>query len=334
VAPAPTPDATVVITTKDRREVLDAAIASALGQRGARVEVLVVDDGSTDGTSAMVAERHPAARLVRSERSLGYIAQRNRAAAVARAPILVSIDDDARLTSPDTVAQTLADFDDARIGAVAMPFLDVRGHETALRQVAPDDDATWVTNAYVGTAHAIRRDLFLALGGYREALGRQGEEFDLCLRMLAAGRVVRLGRADRLEHHEAPRRNERLIRLSTRNEIVRAYRLVPLPDALEHGAKQIVGGLLIARRLGAAGAGARGTLDAAREIARTPRSRRPVGRAAFRVDRLLRRRGPLPLERVAPLLPPPDDEAPGARLPQAAGGATAWPAGAAPPRRA
>jgi hypothetical protein len=325
------PDATVVITTKDRREMLDEAIASALAQRGAGVEVLVVDDGSRDGTSAMVAERHPGARLVRSERSMGYIAQRNRAAALARAPVIVSIDDDARFASPDTVAQTLADFDDDRIGAVAMPFLDVRGHETALRQVPPDHAGRWVTNAYVGTAHAVRRDLFLALGGYRETLGRQTEEFDFCLRMLAAGRVVRLGRADRLEHREAPRLNERLIRLSTRNDVVRAYQLVPLPDALEYGAKQLVGGLLIARRFGVPGAGARGVLDAVREILHAPGARRPVGRGAFRVDRLLRRRGPQPLERIAPLLPPRDTGAAGARLPAPA---TERRAGAAAPRRA
>jgi glycosyltransferase involved in cell wall biosynthesis len=301
---ATTPDATVVIATKDRRDRLEAAVESALAQEGAAVEVLVVDDGSSDGTSELVAEHFPAARLLRSERSLGHIAQRNRAAAAARAPIVVSIDDDARFVSAHTVAQTLADFDDERIGAVALPFLDVRGHETAVRQVAPDRERVWVTNTFVGTAHALRRDLFLALGGFREAVERQGEEFDYSLRMLAAGRVVRLGRGDRLEHHEAPRVNARLIRLGVRNELLRTWQLVPAPDALELGAKQLVGGLLTARRFGVPGAALGGAADAVRLVAGREVERTPVPRAVFAVDRRLRRRGPLALEEIAAMLPP------------------------------
>ena len=46
--------ATVVITTKNRREDLLKAVASAWSQT-ARPEVLVIDDGSTDGTSEAVA---------------------------------------------------------------------------------------------------------------------------------------------------------------------------------------------------------------------------------------------------------------------------------------
>src|SRR5436190_15705876 len=97
------PEATIVITTRDRRDELAPAVETALAQRGADVEVLVVDDGSRDGTSEMVADRYPAVRVDRTERSLGLIAQRTRAARLARAPIIVSIHDDARLVSEPTV---------------------------------------------------------------------------------------------------------------------------------------------------------------------------------------------------------------------------------------
>lgn len=310
------PDATVVITTRDRRDELPRAIETALAQEGAAVEVLVVDDGSRDGTSAMVAERYPDVRLDRTEHSLGLIAQRSRAARLARAPIIVSIDDDARLVSPRTVAQTLEDFDDERIGAVAVPFLDVRAAQvTVERQVAPERTARWVTNVYIGTAHALRRELFLELGGYRSAFSRQGEEFELCLRMLAAGRVVRLGRADRLEHHESPRRpTETMVRLATRNDLLRTFYSVPMPQAVPVAGKQIVGTLAMARRASRLRAGLQGLAEAARMAARNRDQRRPVGRDALRVDRELRRRGPLRLETLEPLLPPLDASAPGARL--------------------
>jgi GT2 family glycosyltransferase len=309
------PDATIVITTRDRCDELAPAVETALAQRGVDIEVLVIDDGSRDGTSAMLADRYPTVRVDRTEHSLGLIKQRTRAARLARSPIIVSIDDDARLVSEHTVAQTLEDFDHERVGAVAIPFLDVRQQGTVARQVAPDRDGRWVTHAYIGTAHALRRDLFLALGGYRGSLVRQGEEFDYCLRMLAAGRVVRLGRADRLEHHESPRRPlADMFRLSTRNELLRTFYLVPLPQAVLVAVKQVLGNVDAARRHGLGRAGLRGVWNAAVMAAHTRGERRPVSATVFRADRELRRRGPLRLTDLEPLLPVLDSSAEAARL--------------------
>ena len=309
------PDATVVITTKDRRDELPLAIESVLAQEGADIELLVVDDGSRDGTSEMVAGRYPGVRIDRSERSLGLIAQRTRAAGLASAPVIVSIDDDARFVSPHTIAQTLADFDHERIGAVAIPFVDIRAQGTAARQEAPDHAQRWIAHVYVGTAHALRRDVFVELGGYRGSLIRQGEEVEYCLRMLAAGRVVRLGRADRLEHHESPRRpTADMYRLSSRNELLRTFYLEPLPGALATAAKQVAANVAVAHRHGHGRPGARGIAEAVAMAARTRSQRRPVGRGVMRADRALRRREPLRLEALEPLMPAIDPAAPGARL--------------------
>ena len=117
-------DATIVIVTRNRREEALRAVASAVEQRG-NIEVLVIDDGSTDGTSDAVEAAFPSVRLERFASSEEVVARRNAAAALASGPILIGIDDDAEFTSADIALQTVQDFDDARVGAVKeqMTFL-------------------------------------------------------------------------------------------------------------------------------------------------------------------------------------------------------------------
>jgi glycosyltransferase involved in cell wall biosynthesis len=299
------PAASIVITTRNRRDDLRKALGTAVAQRG-DVEVLVVDDGSTDGTSAMVREEFPQVQVHRDERSRGYIAQRNRAAELASSPIIVSVDDDALFESRDTVAQTLREFDHPRIGAVAIPFVNVN-EGPMVRQLAPTTDRIWATSSFRGTAHALRREPFIGLGGYRTMLLHQAEEQDYALRMLGAGLVTRLGSADPIMHFESPDRDwHRLHVHAARNDLLHGWHNVPLPYAPVRFAKVTLYWLWVGmrrRRLGAVVRGlARGYVDGARNLG----DRRPVSRNVYRLDHDIRKRGPLPLEHLLDRLPPLD----------------------------
>jgi GT2 family glycosyltransferase len=297
-----TPEATIVVTTRDRRDLLRRMLPSALAQGD--VEVLVVDDGSTDGTAEMVREEFPAVRVERSETSLGLIAQRNRAARMARGRILFSIDDDAEFADPATVDETLGLFADARVGAVALPYVDVL--RTPEVQHSAPAGGPWVTSTYRGTAHALRRDVFLALGGYRAQLERQGEEPDYCLRMLARGYVTLLGRTAPIVHREAPRpQPDRVLALVWRNELLHAIHNVPMPYLPVRLAKVLVSAAVAAAAWRRPLPVARGVLEGVTCMPVAWRARDPVPRATYRLDHELRKRGPLPLERIAPQLPAP-----------------------------
>src|SRR5437899_4184715 len=151
----------IVITTKNRKEELRVALQSAFRQT-IQPELMVVDDGSTDGTSEMVRSEFPRVILHHFEQSKGCIVRRNDGARLAKCDVIFSIDDDAAFGVSEVVEQTLIEFDSPRVGAVAIPYSDVK-KDGLVRQKAPDREGIWVTDRYIGTAHAVRRDVFLKL---------------------------------------------------------------------------------------------------------------------------------------------------------------------------
>lgn len=221
----------VVVTTRNRRDDLRTCLQSVQTQNVA-LELLVIDDASTDGTPEMVRAEFPSAKLIVHQQSHGYIRGRNEAAGEATGEVVVSLDDDAAFSSPGIIGETLASFDDPRIAAVAIPYIDVN-RDSVVKQLAPDRDRAYVVETFIGTAHAVRRDVFLRLGGYREALFHQGEESDFCVRLLAAGYLVRLGSGAPIHHFESIRRDfRRMDQYGPRNAILFAWQNVPFPAAL------------------------------------------------------------------------------------------------------
>jgi glycosyltransferase involved in cell wall biosynthesis len=293
--------ASVVIVSKDRKDQLRLAISSAISQTEP-VEVLVVDDGSTDGTEEMVRSEFPGVWFTRSITSLGYITQRNRAARLCSGEVIFSIDDDAEFSSPHIVAQTLDAFSHPRVGAIAIPYTEP--HKSGeIVQLARDSERIWITDSFRGTAYALRRDLFLSLGGYREHFVHQGEEMDFCIRLLDAGFVVRLGFGDLIHHYEHPKRDwSRVDYYGRRNDILFAMENVPMPYLPMHLMATTVNGMMYSVRCGRPSAMFKGMLAGYAAFFSSRRCT-PVSRNTYYLHRLLRKQGPKPLSDIESNLP-------------------------------
>jgi glycosyltransferase involved in cell wall biosynthesis len=101
------PEVSVVIPTHNRCERLRLSLGSALAQEGVAMEVIVVDDGSSDGTRAMVdALRETRVHLVRNEVALGESGARNRGIAETTGLWTAFLDDD-DLWAPDKLVRQL-----------------------------------------------------------------------------------------------------------------------------------------------------------------------------------------------------------------------------------
>ncbi len=207
------PLVSVIIPTHQRLGMLREAVASVQGQTLAELELLVVDDGSTDGTWAWL-QQQPALRALRSERRAGPSAARNLGAGAARGPYLAFLDSD-DLFEPDKLRQQVALLE-------AQPQLALcHANELWLRNGRPlrqlekhRKRGGWIFEHCLPmcrispSAAMIRREVFEALGGFDEAL-EVAEDYELWLRLTCQHEVgfieqplitKRGGHPDQLSH--------------------------------------------------------------------------------------------------------------------------------------
>ena len=92
-----TPLVSVLMAARNAEAYVEEAIGSLLAQSWTHLELIVVDDGSTDSTNdrlAALAERDPRIRILINETNLGLAASLNRAIDVARGDLLARMDAD------------------------------------------------------------------------------------------------------------------------------------------------------------------------------------------------------------------------------------------------
>ncbi|MET8063611.1 bifunctional polysaccharide deacetylase/glycosyltransferase family 2 protein [Micromonospora sp. NPDC005686] len=117
--PPVTEPVSVIVPAYNEREGIAAAVRSlALGDHPGGIEVVVVDDGSTDGTADLVAAlRLPNVRVVRKPNG-GKPSALNTGVALARHDLIVMVDGDT-IFEPDSVRRLVQPFADPRVGVVA-----------------------------------------------------------------------------------------------------------------------------------------------------------------------------------------------------------------------
>ncbi|MBI5168137.1 MAG: glycosyltransferase [Candidatus Eisenbacteria bacterium] len=112
--------ASVLIAAYNERPVIARTIDAVLASEPPPLEVIVVDDGSSDGTADEVEARfasHERVRVLRQANG-GKASALNRAIAASRGDVLVCLDADTLFT-PSTLSQLIGHFSDPRVGAVA-----------------------------------------------------------------------------------------------------------------------------------------------------------------------------------------------------------------------
>ena len=269
------PKATIVFTTHNRCDTLSQAIEFALRQ-DAEIEIIVMDDGSTDGTADMMARRYAEIQYLRTETARGPCYQRNRGIERAKTDIVLPLDDDTMLVSPKTVRQVLAEFaTNERLGVVAMPFINIL-QDGIVRQRGSGAPADRRTCNFVACAHAVRKQALIEVGGYTELLYYMGEEGDLSIRLLESEWDIIRGQADPAHHLQpAGRRSLNADFFGRRNDVLFHYMHAPNTSLLSRLVGTVVKGLIFGVRNQCLKATIRGFNDALNTIVAGHVQRRP-----------------------------------------------------------
>jgi len=181
-APAPVRGSVaVVVPVRDEAENVLDCLAAALDQRGVpELRVVVVDDGSTDGTAGLVAGHpDPRVRLVTAPApGPGWLGKPNACArgaeAAGDADVLVFLDADVRLM-PDAVAAAVAVLDDAGLDLVS-PWPRQLTGSVAERLVQPLQQWLWATFLPLRLAERSPRPALAAANGQFLVVRRQAYE--------------------------------------------------------------------------------------------------------------------------------------------------------------
>src|SRR5438552_9859758 len=102
------PEVSVVIPTHNRQNLLGVTLSTVLAQQGVNLEAIIVDDGSADGTSALVAGiGDPRVHLIRHEVPLGVAQSRNEGWQTGLGEWIAFVDDD-DVWAPTKLAEQLS----------------------------------------------------------------------------------------------------------------------------------------------------------------------------------------------------------------------------------
>jgi len=221
----------VIIANWNTRELLAECLASVAETAGEiELETVVVDNGSSDGSPAMVRERFPRVLVIANRDNLGFARANNQAIAATTAPYVLMLNSDARLSRgalrvmleclmaapraglvgaqlrhPDGRFQrSHARFPNLRQEALVLSGLGRLLYGAWYPSFGPDDDVRarvvdWVS----GACMLARREPLSQVGGFDEGYVTYGEEMDLCYALRQAGWEVWYEPAATVIHHGA-----------------------------------------------------------------------------------------------------------------------------------
>ncbi|HDP98012.1 MAG TPA: glycosyltransferase family 2 protein [bacterium] len=178
-----------ILISYNRIEVLLECIASIKGQTYSDIEIVLVDNASSDGTAATIRRSHPDIRLICSEVNLGVPGARNLAIRHASGEIFAFIDDDCLIRDTEFASKLNLFFSKRdEVSILTFKIINyftnkINRHEFPHRNKKLSDHE-FETSYFLGGANAIRRQVFESIGEFYSDYFYGFEELDFSFRAM------------------------------------------------------------------------------------------------------------------------------------------------------
>jgi GT2 family glycosyltransferase len=234
------PKLTFLVATRNRQEALVHCLGTIESQTYTNREMVVVDDGSEDGTRDSVAERFPDATYLRNDERRGIGISLTRGADAATGDIWINLDDDCYLATDDAAAHIVQYFAENPEFAVACfrceaPDGSVRHREIPIRGKVMPPAGSQIAY-FLGGAVAFRADALRSIGGYPTDITYGSWENSVAYRLFKAGHHIMWAPGVRVVHLAIPSPYNTTEREANyiRTEVNLACRFLPFPYAQVH----------------------------------------------------------------------------------------------------
>jgi glycosyltransferase involved in cell wall biosynthesis len=204
------PKLSFVVPSKDRIEWVAECVSSLLGQSEKDIEVILVDDGSTDGTHEMLTEwlkDEPRFRIFRNEKSIGAGMSRNRGVEEAKSDIIAVCDDD-DFYAHNRAEVTIKFFEKAPEGVMFnAPYVRVNynGEPIEMFRGQPFNEEMFKkegrVNYFCHPVCAYRKKDFLDIGRYKAETEKFTDDYQFVKDWIESGKKIEFINTDFLCFH-------------------------------------------------------------------------------------------------------------------------------------
>ena len=216
-------DLSIIIVNYNTRDLLDACLASVMAaERPSHdIQIIVVDNASTDGSVPMVQQKYPDVHLIALDENVGFAAANNRGTAVAQGNTLLFLNSDTVVTPQSLIKPFNYLQNHPQVGAITVKLIYPNGqrdpdnhrgfptpwnalcHFTGLNRLFPhkpafngyfqsyaDFNQTHPVEVIAGSFMMMPAALYHQLGGWDETYFFYGEDIDFCYRIHQAKRQI------------------------------------------------------------------------------------------------------------------------------------------------
>jgi GT2 family glycosyltransferase len=226
------PLVTCFILNWNRKEETCRAIDSVINQSYTKIEILLVDNGSDDGSLAYIQSKYPQIHCVQLEKNFGCPGGRNRGIKYCKGKYVFHVDNDGVLHEKAVEKAIEIIHSDTEIAVLTGLIIDFADDSEIDVNIALDNKNHYQTNLFQGGISIHRKSIYSEVGFYPDDYMYGGEETYLSYRILDAGYKIVKSNQVVLWHKKSDlaRDNEKESLRKWSNALVNAYQIFPIEN--------------------------------------------------------------------------------------------------------